>query len=683
MRNKILFILLLTLNMGFSQDSIQTEKIYSLGNLEKNIKINSDWKAKIGNDSLWREKDYDDSNWNGQTTVFYKIKDSLYQGEMWFRNNFEIDSSLVNVPIALNVASKGNAVVFLNSEYLGKFGRADNILDFKNEKNRPVVFAFKKAGEQVLTVQYTDSLYSQSQMMGQNGFSLKLTTTEKYIEKSDIDHYLWLATTSIGIIFITLGIIHFILFGFYRKFIANLFFGVFNLCSGISFLFGYSKMFLTGMDGVLFSDLMPFSSIIASLIGGLAISGTVNFLFSKSRIRFYIFTGLVALSLLLVFFVSRNFAFISSLLTSVMFLEAIIVVLLSALNKKPGSRIILTGLIFNFGFALLLGVSVGIAIPAFGGVENFSFAFWGVITVLATLSFFSTPFAMSAYLASTFASVSRKLNKQLEQVNELSQQALKQEQEKKEILENKKHFLETEVKERTKEIEIQKQQIQQQQTELLSEKQKSEDLLLNILPKDVADELKENGESRVKQFDNVSILFSDFTNLDSVSKQLDSQELLDELNYCFQAFDNITTKHQVEKIKTIGYSYMAVSGLPLENENHAKKMIEVALEMCAFISEYQAERKKSGKPYFEIKIGINSGEVVAGIVGIKKFAYDIWGDAVNTAARMRGKSENGKINVSHTTYDLAKDYYDFSYRGELEIKGKGMAKMYFVETKTN
>ncbi|MEG1266202.1 MAG: adenylate/guanylate cyclase domain-containing protein, partial [Myroides sp.] len=122
---------------------------------------------------------------------------------------------------------------------------------------------------------------------------------------------------------------------------------------------------------------------------------------------------------------------------------------------------------------------------------------------------------------------------------------------------------------------------------------------------------------------------------------------------------------------------------PLENDNHAKKMIEVALEMCDFITSYQEERRKADKPYFEIKIGINSGEVVAGIVGIKKFAYDIWGDAVNTAARMKARSENGKINVGSTTYELAKSHFDFSYRGELEIKGKGLAKMYFVETKTN
>lgn len=676
MRNKILFILLLTLNIGFSQDSIQTKKIYSVKDLEKVIKLKTDWKAEIGNDSLWKEKNYDDSNWNGQSTVFYKIKDSLYQGEIWFRNRFEVDSSLVNVPIALNVASKGNAVVFLNSEYLGEFGRADKTFDLKSDKNRAVVFAFKKAGEQVLTVHYTDSLYSQPlTMMGQNGFSLKLTTTEKYVEKANTDHYLWVAITSVGIIFITLGIIHFILFGFYRKFIANLFFGIFNLCSGISFLSGYSKSLLMGTDGIMFSDLVSFNSIIASLIGGLAISGTVNFLFSKNRIRFYIFTGLVALSLLLVLFVSRNFVFLCSILSSVMYLEAITVVIIAFFQKKQGAKIIGLGLISSFTFTMIASFAIGILIS----MQAMNPFMMTILILFGILGVFSTPFAMSAYLASNFASVSKKLNKQLEQVNELSEQALKQEQEKKEILENKKHFLETEVKERTKEIEIQKQQIQQQQTELLSEKQKSEDLLLNILPKDIADELKETGESKVKQFNNVSILFSDFTNLDSVSKRLNSQDLLDELNYCFKAFDNITTKHQVEKIKTIGYSYMAVSGLPLENENHAKKMIDVALEMCDFIKQYQQERKESDKPYFEIKIGINSGEVVAGIVGIKKFAYDIWGDAVNTASRIKGKSENGKINVTHTTYDLAKEYFDFSYRGELEIKGKGMAKMYFVE----
>lgn len=672
--------MLLIVNIGFSQDSIPAKKIYSLEDLKKEIKLKTNWKAKVGNNLSWKNTAFNDEVWKPQTSVFFNLKDPDYKGEMWFRQKIQIDSSLVNVPISVAFNSKADATVYINGEYKGDFGKVEAISNPDNDKNHPIVFAFNKAGEHVFAVHYKDSLATKNtSILNSNGFKMSLLTPEKYIEKKEIDHYLWLAMIGIGMMFVTLGVIHFILFGFYRKFIANLLFGIFNLCSGMSILLGYATLLKSGLDGVPFTDMFSPSSIIFSLIGGLAISATVNFLFNKNKTFFYTLLILAAISLILTFTVSKNFMLMSSLITSATMLEAIIIVLIATFNKKAGAKIIAFGLICSFSFALILGILSGI----FFGMQLLNTFTISIIIILMMLSFFSTPFAMSAFLASNFASVSRKLQIQLKQVNTLSEQALNQEKERKGLLENKMNFLETEVKERTKEIEIQKQQIQKQQTELLLEKQKSEDLLLNILPKDIADELKESGESKVKQFGSVSILFSDFINLDSVSQRLNSQELLDELNHCFKAFDNITTKHQIEKIKTISYSYMAVSGLPLENDNHAKKMIEVALEMCDFITAYQEDRKKADKPYFEIKIGINSGEVVAGIVGIKKFAYDIWGDAVNTAARMKARSENGKINVGSTTYELAKEYFDFSYRGELEIKGKGLAKMYFVETKTN
>lgn len=214
------------------------------------------------------------------------------------------------------------------------------------------------------------------------------------------------------------------------------------------------------------------------------------------------------------------------------------------------------------------------------------------------------------------------------------------------------------------------------------EKQKSDDLLLNILPEEVANELKEKGTSDAKHFESVSIMFTDFKDFTKLSEKIPSKELIEELNYCFKAFDEIVAKHGVEKIKTIGDSYMAVCGLPAKYGNHAQKMIQAALEIRDFIEDYKTKRQNEGKSFFEMRIGINSGEVVAGIVGIKKFAYDIWGDAVNTASRMESNGEIGKINISESTYNLVKDDFDFQYRGEIETKGKGEIKMYFVEDKT-
>jgi adenylate cyclase len=209
-----------------------------------------------------------------------------------------------------------------------------------------------------------------------------------------------------------------------------------------------------------------------------------------------------------------------------------------------------------------------------------------------------------------------------------------------------------------------------------AEKKRSDDLLLNILPSDVAEELKEKGSANARLFDEVTVLFTDFVSFTTVSEVLTPQQLVDELNVCFKAFDGIMGTHNIEKIKTIGDAYLAVSGLPHAHKNHAVNTIKAAQEIQQFMI---ARKKLMGDKTFGIRIGIHSGSVVAGIVGIKKFAYDIWGDTVNTAARMEQNSQAGKINISEKTYELVSDQFTFEYRGEIAAKNKGMLKMYFVE----
>ena len=208
------------------------------------------------------------------------------------------------------------------------------------------------------------------------------------------------------------------------------------------------------------------------------------------------------------------------------------------------------------------------------------------------------------------------------------------------------------------------------------EKQRSNNLLLNILPANIAEELKEHGSSKARMFNEVTVLFTDFVNFTNISEQLTPTELVSELHFCFKAFDNIMEKHGIEKIKTIGDAYLAVAGLPNFDAHHAKQVVTAAMEITAFIKERKAQL---GDKTFNVRVGIHSGSVVAGIVGVKKFAYDIWGDTVNTAARMEQNSEPGKINVSQKTYDLVKNQFAFIYRGEIEAKHKGKLKMYFVE----
>jgi class 3 adenylate cyclase/lipopolysaccharide biosynthesis regulator YciM len=214
------------------------------------------------------------------------------------------------------------------------------------------------------------------------------------------------------------------------------------------------------------------------------------------------------------------------------------------------------------------------------------------------------------------------------------------------------------------------------------EKDRSENLLLNILPADVAEELKENGEAKARDFDMVTVIFTDFKGFTQTSEKLTANELVDELNYCFKGFDGIMGKFGIEKIKTIGDAYMAVGGLHGSADEAALMTTRAALEMQEFVMARKRDRDSQGLMAFEMRLGIHSGPVVAGIVGVKKFQYDIWGDTVNTASRMESSGEVGKVNISQATYELVEEKKGLSFakRGKVEVKGKGELDMYFVSS---
>ncbi len=221
--------------------------------------------------------------------------------------------------------------------------------------------------------------------------------------------------------------------------------------------------------------------------------------------------------------------------------------------------------------------------------------------------------------------------------------------------------------------------VKERTQDLLQEKAKTEELLLNILPYDIAMELKQNGVAEAKTFESVSVLFTDFKGFSQIAEMMSASDLVAEIDYCFKEFDRIIQKYGIEKIKTIGDSYMAVGGLPVPNDTHAEEVVKAALEIRDFIGSYRLKQEAAQKPYFEIRLGIHTGPVVAGIVGSKKFAYDIWGDTVNLASRMEGSCEPGKVNVSTVTYQLVKHKFNCIHRGKIEIKNKGPVDMYFVE----
>lgn len=210
------------------------------------------------------------------------------------------------------------------------------------------------------------------------------------------------------------------------------------------------------------------------------------------------------------------------------------------------------------------------------------------------------------------------------------------------------------------------------------ERKKSDELLINILPVKVADELKKTGSAEAKHFDEVTVMFTDFKSFTTIAEKLTAAELVTILHSFFTAFDKIIQKYNLEKIKTIGDSYFCAGGLPVPNKTHAVDMVNAALEIQAFMRDQAEQMKKAGKDVFEIRIGIHTGPLVAGIVGIRKFAYDIWGDTVNMASRMESSGEVGRINISGATYELVKSRFSCTHRGMIEAKNKGKIDMYFV-----
>jgi class 3 adenylate cyclase len=237
-------------------------------------------------------------------------------------------------------------------------------------------------------------------------------------------------------------------------------------------------------------------------------------------------------------------------------------------------------------------------------------------------------------------------------------------------LQEKNAHLEQEIAERLRVEE----KLRQYTLELEKEKQESDRLLRSILPASVAQDLKETGKSKPRVFNHVTIFFSDIVDFTALSHQTEPEALIDKLNEIFTAFDRIMEKNGCERIKTIGDAYMAVCGMPLEDERHAQKIVQSAIEIISYLHEHN---RRIPVPW-RMRIGIHSGSAVGGVVGVKKYIYDVFGDTVNIAKKMESHSKPMRINISEATHDLIKDQFACNPRGQIKIKGKGKMPMYFV-----
>jgi adenylate cyclase len=207
-----------------------------------------------------------------------------------------------------------------------------------------------------------------------------------------------------------------------------------------------------------------------------------------------------------------------------------------------------------------------------------------------------------------------------------------------------------------------------------AEKQRAEQLLLNILPPSIADRLQQGERNIADKFDEATVLFADIINFTPLSEKYSAEEIVRMLNEVFSAFDTLADKYGVEKIKTMGDSYMAACGIPIQRPDHASAMADMALDMLTILQDFNARSQEQ----LNIRIGIHSGPIIAGVIGAKKFIYDLWGDTVNTASRMESHSEPGKIHVTGTVYQSLQGSYTFQDRGEIEVKGKGNMNTYFL-----
>jgi adenylate cyclase len=213
---------------------------------------------------------------------------------------------------------------------------------------------------------------------------------------------------------------------------------------------------------------------------------------------------------------------------------------------------------------------------------------------------------------------------------------------------------------------------------LNQERRKSDRLLRSVLPESIAQELKQTDRVQPVDYESASVLFTDFVGFTQIAEGFTPQQLIEELDSCFSQFDLIAKKYKLEKIKTIGDAYMAVGGVPLTNRTHAVDCVLAALEIEQVVSRLREQEMAESRPYWQIRIGIHSGDLVAGVVGSEKFSYDVWGDTVNTASRLESSGVAGRINISGATYELVKYFFDCEFRGKVAAKNKGEIDMYFV-----
>lgn len=603
-----------------------------------------------------------DSHWILRSSVLENKKDSIFNGLAWFRKYIHIDSSIAGIPLAFIINQNGASEIYIDGQLIYKIGLiAGGKSTYRDPQKRPIIFSIRDTGIHTIAIRYANykaKEHYENYRNSDSGFDISIEIANHAIEGySVVIITISLVLLVMCIIFLILSLLHLLLYIFLRESKSNLFFSIFSFCLSLTFFIPYITSLNPDPELHLrLTELAPYILIAACI----SLSRFINEIFNiKKGWRYWTINilaiGLTICSLLELY--SIAFSIATFILIVFVLLEVVVLIIRAIIKKTEGARIVGFGILF---FALFL-LSLLIAVIILDGdyFINDSTPQGQLLLILIALAILSIPLSLSVYLAWKFANINRNLNKQLVEISTLSEKNLQQEQEKQLLILNQNKILEEKVLERTEQLQ--------------SEKKKSDDLLLNILPGEIAEELKAYGKSEARLYNNVSVLFTDFVNFTGISEKLSPTVLVEEIDFYFKAFDDIIGKYGLEKIKTIGDAYLAVCGMPNEVGQHAILTVRAAKEMNEFV-----RNKKAEGGLFDVRIGIHSGPVVAGIVGVKKFAYDIWGDTVNMANRMESSGESGRINISGTTYELVKNDFTCEYRGKIEVKSKGTTDMYFV-----
>ena len=655
---QIIIVLFLLVNVNVNaKDS--TELYYSH---PKEISLSSVWKITFNDSSRFSDTNYNDTYWIVENpTLNMKLAGQAFKGIAWFRKVIVIDSEEKVNPMIFVIEHLGASEIYLDGKLLRRYGKIKNAdsSEYENPFSSPIILPYLKNGKHLLAIRYANYDYLNNYKIfkyAESGIRVKIGPSNALIENESVENMVisFIGNLLIGI-FGTLTLLHFLLWLFYRSDKSNLFFCLLTACLLFFTFFVMTNALHIGIENRLASSLLllPLGISIFYLLNHF-----VYTLFNKRKgILYYIILILYCALLVLNYIEYEDLPIGVIILISLVSLDVTIRVISAIRNKTPGSKIIGVGFLF-FTLFLLALISLGFIASILSTELTITpNAIWGIlIVIILTMAILSIPLTMSVYLSWKFSAINKNLSSQLEAVKTLSEKTIEQEQEKIKIISSQNELLEQNVDART--------------AELKAEKKKSDDLLLNILPEEVANELKETGKATAKLFNNVSVIFTDFVNFTGISETMTPEALVTEIDRCFKAVDGIIEKHGLEKIKTIGDAYLAVSGLPNASPNHAHQAINAAIEIQKFMEE--------SKGLFTIRIGIHSGSVVAGIVGVKKYAYDIWGDTVNTAARMEQNSESNKINISGATYELVKNDFSFIHRGRISAKNKGEIDMYYL-----